>query len=93
MHFQPPIVVGPANADVYTDPLMPIKIRFDRHQLNNDGEKASCRARAVMSHTCGGYIEVHVSRAGKEVLINLVGGDCDSPLTTGRVHGGATNPH
>ncbi|NYH21619.1 phage baseplate assembly protein V [Paraburkholderia bryophila] len=96
MHFQSPIVVGPANADVYTNPLNPmnrIKVRFHRHRLNNDNEKASCRARAAMSDASGGYVGVHVSTVGEEVLINWVNGDCDRPFVTGCVYNGAANPH
>ncbi|MFM0302875.1 type VI secretion system Vgr family protein [Paraburkholderia sediminicola] len=93
MHFQSAMVVGPANAEVYTDPLNRIKVRFHWDRLNNGDEKASCWVRVAMSDTGGGYGGVHVPRVGEEVLINWVDGDCDRPLVTGRVYNGATQPH
>ncbi|MFM0155636.1 type VI secretion system Vgr family protein [Paraburkholderia sediminicola] len=93
MHFQSAMVVGPANAEVYTDPLNRIKVRFHWDRLNNGDEKASCWVRVAMSDTGGGYGGVHVPRVGEDVLINWVDGDCDRPLVTGRVYNGATQPH
>ncbi|WCM21160.1 type VI secretion system tip protein VgrG [Paraburkholderia bryophila] len=93
MHLQSATVVGPANAEVYTDPLNRIKVRFHWDRLNNGDEKASCWVRVAMSDTGGGYGGVHVPRVGEEVLISWVDGDCDRPLVTGRVYNGATKPH
>jgi type VI secretion system secreted protein VgrG len=93
MHLQSAIVVGPANAEVYTDSLNRIKVRFHWDRLNNGDEKASCWVRVAMSDTGGGYGGVHVPRVGEEVLISWVGGDCDRPLVTGRVYNGQTQPH
>ncbi|NYH25578.1 type VI secretion system Vgr family protein [Paraburkholderia bryophila] len=93
MHLQTAIVVGPANAEVYTDPLNRIKVRFHWDRLNEGDEKASCWVRVAMSDTGGEYGGVHVPRIGEEVLINWVDGDCDRPLVTGRVYNGATQPH
>ncbi|AJZ59033.1 Rhs element Vgr family protein [Paraburkholderia fungorum] len=93
MHLQTAIVVGPANAEVYTDPLNRIKVRFHWDRLNEGDEKASCWVRVAMSDAGGGYGGVHVPRVGEEVLISWVDGDCDRPLVTGRVYNGATKPH
>lgn len=93
MHLQTATVVGPANAEVYTDPLNRIKVRFHWDRLNDGDEKASCWVRVAMSDTGGGYGGVHVPRVGEEVLISWVDGDCDRPLVTGRVYNGATKPH
>ncbi|MGF6575062.1 type VI secretion system secreted protein VgrG [Paraburkholderia sp. GAS333] len=93
MHLQSAIVVGPENAEVYTDPLNRIKVRFHWDRLNDGDEKASCWVRVAMSDTGGGYGGVHVPRIGEEVLISWVDGDCDRPLITGRVYNGATQPH
>nr|WP_081935952.1 type VI secretion system Vgr family protein [Burkholderia sp. 9120] len=93
MHLQTAIVVGPANSEVYTDPLNRIKVRFHWDRLNDGDEKASCWVRVAMSDTGGGYGGVHVPRVGEEVLISWVDGDCDRPLVTGRVYNGQTQPH
>ena len=93
MHLQTAIAVGPANAEVYTDPLNRIKVRFHWDRLNDGDEKASCWVRVAMSDTGGGYGGVHVPRVGEEVLISWVDGDCDRPLVTGRVYNGQTQPH
>ncbi|PQV47493.1 type VI secretion system Vgr family protein [Paraburkholderia sp. BL21I4N1] len=92
MYLQSAIVVGPANEEVYTDPLNRLKVRFHWDRLNGGDEKASCWVRVAMSDTGGGYGGVHVPRVGEEVLISWVDGDCDRPLVTGRIYNGSTKP-
>ncbi|MGF6767691.1 type VI secretion system secreted protein VgrG [Paraburkholderia sp. GAS199] len=86
------IVVGPQNEEVYTDELNRIKVRFVWDRLNGGDERASCWLRVAQSDSGGGYGGVHLPRAGEEVLVDYVDGDCDRPIVVARVYNGATKP-
>ncbi|PRX34370.1 type VI secretion system secreted protein VgrG [Paraburkholderia sp. BL18I3N2] len=92
MHMQTATVVGPANEEVFTDPLNRIKVQMHWDRLNPGDENASCWMRVVQSDTGGSYGSVHVPRIGEEVIVSFLDGDCDKPLVTGRVYNGAKTP-
>ncbi|MBN3763891.1 type VI secretion system Vgr family protein [Burkholderia sp. Ac-20365] len=86
------IVVGPQNEEVFTDALNRIKVRFVWDRLNSGDERASCWVRVAQSDAGDGYGGVHLPRAGEEVLIDYIDGDCDRPIAVGRVYNGANTP-
>jgi len=92
MHMQTATVVGPANEEVFTDPLNRIKVQMHWDRLNPGDENASCWMRVAQSHAGGGHGSVHVPRIGEEVIVSFLDGDCDRPLVTGRVYNGAKTP-
>ncbi|MBT2791699.1 type VI secretion system Vgr family protein [Paraburkholderia strydomiana] len=92
MHMQTATVVGPANEEVFTDPLNRIKVQMHWDRLNPGDENASCWMRVAQSHAGGGHGGVHMPRVGEEVIVSFLDGDCDKPLVTGRVYNGAKTP-
>ncbi|NYH23025.1 type VI secretion system secreted protein VgrG [Paraburkholderia bryophila] len=92
MSMQTATVVGPANEEVYTDPLNRIKVLLHWDRLNAGDEKASCWMRVAQSNAGGAYGGVHVPRIGEEVIVSFLDGDCDKPIVTGRVYNGAKKP-
>ncbi|ASL43968.1 hypothetical protein bAD24_I10780 [Burkholderia sp. AD24] len=92
MHMQTATVVGPANEEVFTDPLNRVKVQMHWDRLNPGDENASCWMRVAQSHAGGGHGGVHVPRIGEEVIVSFLDGDCDKPLVTGRVYNGGKTP-
>jgi type VI secretion system secreted protein VgrG len=92
MHMQTATVVGPANEEVFTDPLNRVKVQMHWDRLNPGDENASCWLRVAQSDTGGNYGAVHVPRIGEEVIVSFLDGDCDRPIVTGRVYNGARTP-
>ncbi|RQH01657.1 type VI secretion system Vgr family protein [Paraburkholderia dinghuensis] len=92
IHLQTATVAGPANEEVFTDPLNRIKARMHWDRLNPGDENASCWMRVAQSHAGGGHGGVHVPRIGEEVIVSFLDGDCDRPVVTGRVYNGARTP-
>ncbi|MFL9944325.1 type VI secretion system Vgr family protein, partial [Paraburkholderia graminis] len=82
MSMQTATVAGPANAEVFTDELNRIKVRFHWDRLNSADENASCWVRVAYSDTGGAYGGVHVPRVGEEVIVSFLDGDCDRPIVT-----------
>ncbi|CAB3741853.1 hypothetical protein LMG22037_06535 [Paraburkholderia phenoliruptrix] len=93
MNLQTATVAGPANAEVFTDELNRIKVRFHWDRLNSGDENASCWLRVAYSDTGGAYGGVHVPRVGEEVIVSFLDGDCDRPIVTGRVFNTDRSPH
>jgi type VI secretion system secreted protein VgrG len=93
MTLQTATVAGPANAEVFTDELNRIKVRFHWERLNSGDENASCWVRVAYSDTGGAYGGVHVPRVGEEVIVSFLDGDCDRPIVTGRVFNSDKSPH
>lgn len=92
MQLQPAIVAGPDGEEIYTDSLNRVKVWFPWNRRNERNENASCWVRAgfaAAGSTRGGHFPM---RAGDEVLVGFIGGDCDRPVIVGRMHGGATPP-
>ncbi len=92
MQLQPAIVAGASGEEIYTDALNRAKVWFPWNRLNERDEKASCWVRAGFADagsSRGGHFPM---RAGDEVLIGFMGGDCDRPVIVGRMHGGTTPP-
>ncbi len=92
MQLQPAIVAGPQGEEIFTDALNRAKVWFPWNRRNGRDEKASCWVRAAFPNAGskrGGHFPL---RAGDEVLIGFVGGDCDRPVILGRMHGGTTPP-
>ncbi|MGF6993828.1 type VI secretion system Vgr family protein [Paraburkholderia sp. GAS32] len=92
MHMQTATVVGPANEEVFADPLNRVKVQMHWDRLNPGDENASCWMRVAQSHAGGGHGGVHVPRIGEEVIVSFLDGDCDKPLVTGRVYNGGKTP-
>ncbi|MFB9122273.1 type VI secretion system tip protein VgrG [Paraburkholderia dipogonis] len=92
MHMQTATVVGPANAEVFTDELNRIKVHMHWDRLNGGDQNASCWIRVAHSDTGGSYGAVHVPRIGEEVIVSFLDGDCDKPIVTGRTYNGAKTP-
>lgn len=92
MSMQTATVAGPANAEVFTDELNRIKVRFHWDRLNSGDENASCWVRVAYSDTGGAYGGVHVPRVGEEVIVSFLDGDCDRPIVTGRVFNAEKSP-
>ncbi|MFL9951787.1 type VI secretion system Vgr family protein [Paraburkholderia nemoris] len=92
MHMQTATVVGPANEEVFTDPLNRVKVQMHWDRQNPGDENASCWLRVAQSHAGGGHGGVHVPRIGEEVIVSFLDGDCDKPVVTGRVYNGAKTP-
>ncbi|AXE91451.1 type VI secretion system Vgr family protein [Paraburkholderia sp. DD10] len=93
MSLQTATVAGPANAEVFTDELNRIKVRFHWDRLNSGDENASCWVRVAYSDTGGAYGGVHVPRVGEEVIVSFLDGDCDRPIVSGRVFNSDKSPH
>jgi len=92
MQLQSGIVAGPQGEEVYTDALNRVKVWFPWNRRNDRDEKASCWVRAAFpdaGSSRGGHFPL---RAGDEILVGFVNGDCDRPVIVGRMHGGATPP-
>lgn len=92
MQWQPAIVAGPSGQEIHTDALNRVKVWFPWNRLNERDEKASCWVRAgfaAAGSKRGGHFPM---RAGDEVLVGFLGGDCDRPIIVGRMHGGSTPP-
>ena len=92
MQLQPAIVASVEGEEIYTDPLNRVKVWFPWNRRNDRDEKASCWVRAAFPDAGskrGGHFPL---RAGDEVLVGFVGGDCDRPVILGRMYGGATPP-
>ena len=92
MQLQSGIVAGPQGEEVYTDALNRVKVWFPWNRRNERDEKASCWIRAAFpdaGSSRGGHFPL---RAGDEILVGFVNGDCDRPVIVGRMHGGATPP-
>jgi len=93
MSMQTATVAGPANAEVFTDELNRVKVRFHWDRLNSGDENASCWVRVAYSDTGAAYGGVHVPRVGEEVIVSFLDGDCDRPIVTGRVFNAEKSPH
>ena len=93
IHMQTAMVVGPANAEVYTDSLNRIKVQMHWDRLNPRDQSASCWMRVAQSHAGGSHGGVYVPRIGEEVMVSFLDGDCDKPIVTGRVYNGSNTPH
>jgi type VI secretion system secreted protein VgrG len=91
-HLESAIVVGPEGVEVYTDELNRIKVQYIWDRLNGGDETSSCWVRVAQSDTGNGYGGVHIPRAGDEVLIGHIGGDCDRPVVISRLYNNATKP-
>ena len=92
MQLQPAIVAGPNDEEIYTDSLNRVKVWFPWNRRNERDQLASCWVRAAFPDAGskrGGHFPL---RAGDEVLVGFVGGDCDRPVILGRMYGGATPP-
>ena len=92
LHPQTATVVGPADEEIYTDPLNRVKVRFHWDRLNAGDEKASCWVRVSYPNAGEGWGAVHVPRVGQEVIITFLDGDADRPIITGRIYNGEQTP-
>lgn len=82
------IVVANGSEEVQTDRLNRARLHFPWY-LN---AQSSCWVRTAFADAGGQRGAVHPLRAGDEVLVDFVGGDCDRPVIVSRVFGGSTQP-
>ena len=92
-------VVGPADAEVFTDELGRIKIQFDWQlpQHHPEGgaahnEKSSAWVRVAQSSAGAGWGTQHIPRVGQEVVILFLNGDIDRPICIGVAYNGSHLP-
>ena len=92
LHPQTATVVGPADEEIYTDPLNRVKVRFHWDRINPGDEKASCWLRVSYPNAGEGWGAVHVPRIGQEVIVTFLDGDAERPIITGRIYNGEQTP-
>ena len=94
-------VVGPEGAEVHTDALGRIKVRFlfTRSQDHaesgagaSDTDADTAWVRQVEIWGSQGFGGSFLPRVGDEVVVQFLGDDPDKPIVTGSVHNGAKPP-
>ena len=83
---QTAVVVGPANEEIYTDPLNRVKVQFRWDRQNPGDERASCWVRVSYPNAGQGWGALNVPRIGHEVIVTFLNGDADRPVITGRLY-------
>jgi type VI secretion system secreted protein VgrG len=85
---QTAVVVGPAGDEIYTDQYGRVKVVFhwDRRGLEKKDENSSCWIRVSSPWAGKGWGGVATPRIGPEVIVDLLEGDPDQPIITGRVY-------
>jgi type VI secretion system secreted protein VgrG len=92
MHTQTAIVVGPGNAEVYTDSLNRVKVKMHWDRLGAGDQNSSCWMRVMYPFAGGDYGGVFTPRVGHEVAITYLDGDCDRPVISGCLFNGSQKP-
>ncbi len=85
-------VVGPAEAEVYTDAHGRIRVEFPWDQKGAGDEKSSCFVRVAQSWAGKAWGSFYLPRVGMEVIVQFAGGDPDQPLVTGALYNGTNTP-
>ena len=85
---QTAVVVAPSGAEVHTDALNRVCVRFHWDRLTPEGQTPSCWIRMMQNSSGDGWGSVHVPRAGEEVIVTFLDNDIDRPLILGQVYGG-----
>ena len=82
------IVVASGGEEILTDELNRVRVKFPWYR----NAQSSCWVRNAFADAGSERGAVHPLRAGDEVLIDFVGGDCDRPVIVSRMFGGTTQP-
>ena len=85
---QTAVVVAPNGAEVQTDALNRVCVRFHWDRLSQPEASPSCWIRMMQNSSGDGWGSVHVPRAGEEVIVTFLDNDIDRPLILGQVYGG-----
>ncbi|WP_296188340.1 type VI secretion system Vgr family protein [Pseudomonas sp. UBA1879] len=85
---QTAVVIAPSGAEVQTDDLNRVCVRFHWDRLTPPERAPSCWIRMMQNSSGDGWGSVHVPRAGEEVVITFLDNDIDRPLILGQVYGG-----
>lgn len=86
VHPQTAVVVGPADEEIYTDPLNRVKVQFRWERQNLGDERASCWVRVSYPNAGQGWGGLNVPRVRQEVIVTFLDGDADRPVITGRLY-------
>jgi type VI secretion system secreted protein VgrG len=89
--LQGAIVVGPPGAEVHTDALARVRVRFHWDNEHDTEEDASCWMRVAQPWAGKGWGSLMLPRVGQEVLVGHIEGDIDRPVVTATVYN-AENP-
>jgi type VI secretion system secreted protein VgrG len=85
---QTAIVVGPPDAEIWTDTYGRIQVQF-HWDLE---KKHSCFVRVAQVWAGSGWGAVHTPRVGQEVIVDFLEGDPDRPIVTGCVYNNTQMP-
>lgn len=89
---QTAVVVGPAGAEIFTDPYSRVKVRFHWDRQGKGDENTSCFVRVSSVWAGAGWGFIQIPRIGQEVIVDFLEGDPDQPIITGRVYNNAQMP-
>ncbi len=96
--FQTAIVMGPTPIpgrhpeEPCVDALGRIRVRFPWDPDEPQDERASCWVRMAAPAAADLAGEIWVPRAGQEVVVSFLEGDCDTPVAVGAVYSEANPP-
>lgn len=89
---QTALVVGPSDAEVYTDKYGRIRVQFNWDRLGSKDENSSCFIRVAQSWAGNAWGMQFIPRIGMEVVVSFLDGDPDQPIVTGVLYNGANSP-
>lgn len=85
--IQTAVVTAPPEHEVYTDALNRVRVRFNWDRLHSDSDTTSCWLRMMQPSSGNGWGQIHVPRAGEEVLVGFLDNNLDRPIILGQVYG------
>jgi type VI secretion system secreted protein VgrG len=85
-------VVGPSDAEIWTDKLARIRIQFHWAREGKNGEENICWVRVAQAWAGNRWGAFHIPRIGNEVVVSFLDGDPDRPLVTGSVYNADNMP-
>jgi len=85
-------VVGPSDAEIWTDKLARIRIQFHWDREGQNGEENICWVRVAQTWAGNRWGAFHIPRIGNEVVVSFLDGDPDRPLVTGSVYNADNMP-
>ena len=83
---QTAVVVGPSDAEIYTDEYGRIKVQFFWDRVGTNDENSSCWVRVGQSWAGSTWGTMFIPRIGQEVIVDFLEGDPDQPIVTGSVY-------
>ncbi|MEX0885053.1 MAG: type VI secretion system tip protein TssI/VgrG [Phycisphaeraceae bacterium] len=85
---QTAIVVGPSDAEIWTDQHGRVKVQFHWDRYGKKDENSSCWIRVAQVWAGKAWGGINLPRIGQEVIVEFLEGDPDRPIITGRVYNG-----